>query len=67
MAAQRRGAGQDLLAREYLGAGKRIAACLRRVGRVQEGALLLDLRCLEDEAAFLAQLEQLDAGQDTNR
>ena len=29
------------------------------IGRVHDGALSLDLRCLEDEAAFLAQLERL--------
>ncbi len=51
---------------------RRIAAAFRAlptpvIGRVQEGALLLDLRCLEDEAAFLAQLEQWDIGQETNR
>jgi L-seryl-tRNA(Ser) seleniumtransferase len=29
------------------------------IGRVQEGAFILDLRCLEDEAAFVAQLAHL--------
>jgi L-seryl-tRNA(Ser) seleniumtransferase len=29
------------------------------VGRIQDGALILDLRCLEDEAGFLEQLAQL--------
>jgi L-seryl-tRNA(Ser) seleniumtransferase len=29
------------------------------IGRIAEGALWLDLRCLEDEAAFVAQLRQL--------
>ena len=29
------------------------------IGRLQDGALVLDLRCLEDEGAFLAQLGQL--------
>jgi L-seryl-tRNA(Ser) seleniumtransferase len=29
------------------------------VGRVHDGALILDLRCLEDEAGFIAQLGQL--------
>ena len=29
------------------------------LGRIQDGALVLDLRCLEDEAGFLAQLERL--------
>jgi L-seryl-tRNA(Ser) seleniumtransferase len=29
------------------------------IGRLQDGALILDFRCLEDEAAFLAQLPDL--------
>ena len=29
------------------------------IGRIEAGALLLDLRCLEDEAAFAAQLGAL--------
>ena len=29
------------------------------IGRLEEGALLFDLRCLEDEAAFLDQLPSL--------
>ena len=42
----------------------RLAARLRRlpvpvIGRIQEGALILDLRCLEDEAAFVRQLDKL--------
>jgi L-seryl-tRNA(Ser) seleniumtransferase len=42
----------------------RLAATLRRlpvpvIGRLQRGALILDLRCLEDEAAFLAQIRKL--------
>ena len=41
-----------------------LAAALRTlpapvIGRVHEGALTLDLRCLDDEAAFLAQLDHL--------
>ncbi len=31
------------------------------IGRVSEGALWLDLRCLEDEAAFLAQLVEMES------
>ena len=46
------------------GAGRWLDALARRlralpvpvIGRVADGALLLDLRCLEGEAAFLAQL-----------
>jgi L-seryl-tRNA(Ser) seleniumtransferase len=29
------------------------------IGRIKEGAFILDLRCLDDEAGFLAQLEHL--------
>jgi L-seryl-tRNA(Ser) seleniumtransferase len=29
------------------------------IGRLQDGAFILDLRCLEDEASFLSQLERL--------
>ena len=29
------------------------------IGRLQDGAFILDLRCLEDEAAFLSQLQHL--------
>ncbi|MBO0742285.1 MAG: hypothetical protein J2P51_12755, partial [Hyphomicrobiaceae bacterium] len=31
------------------------------LGHVKDGALILDLRCLDDEATFLAQLAQLRA------
>ena len=56
-AAQKRGAGVAL---------KTLAARLRAlpvpvIGRVKNGALVLDLRCLEDEAAFIAQLSGLRA------
>ena len=42
----------------------RLAAALRAlprpvIGRVTEGALVLDLRCLEDEAGFIATLQDL--------
>ena len=42
----------------------RLAARLRAlprpvIGRVSEGALVLDLRCLEDEAGFIATLQDL--------
>lgn len=44
--------------------GERLAAAFRGlpvpvIGRIHQGALLLDLRCLEDEAGFAAQLGQL--------
>ena len=53
------------LARRRGGAAlARVAAAFRAlpvpvIGRVQDGALVLDLRCLEDEAAFTAQLGAL--------
>lgn len=45
---------------------KRLATELRRlpvpvIGRVAQDALVLDLRCLEDEQAFIAQLDRLAA------
>lgn len=45
---------------------KRLATALRRlpvpvIGRIAADELVLDLRCLEDEAAFIAQLERLAA------
>lgn len=53
--APKRGAGAAL---------ERLAATFRRlptpvIGRLQDGALVLDLRCLEDEKAFVSQLSQL--------
>lgn len=65
------GAGIPSIALALTPAGKRggkaladLAACLRSlpspvIGRIAEGRLLLDLRCLEDEERFLAQLEHL--------
>jgi L-seryl-tRNA(Ser) seleniumtransferase len=51
----KRGAGAAL---------KRLAMALRAlpvpvIGRIQDGAVILDLRCLEDEASFIAQLAGL--------
>jgi L-seryl-tRNA(Ser) seleniumtransferase len=51
------------------GAGTRIEALVSAfrslpipvVGHVKEGALVLDLRCLDDDAGFVAQLAQLQA------
>ena len=34
------------------------------IGRISQGALLFDLRCLEDDAAFASQLSQLKPGAD---
>ena len=44
-----------------------LAAALRRlpvpvIGRVEEQAFVLDLRCLEDEKGFIANLATLDLG-----
>ena len=44
--------------------GDRVAAAFRRlpvpvIGRIHQGAFILDLRCLQDEAGFVAQLKQL--------
>jgi L-seryl-tRNA(Ser) seleniumtransferase len=52
---------------ERKGAGTRLealAAALRSlavpvIGRVKDGALILDLRCLDDETGFVAQLAHL--------
>ena len=43
---------------------ERIAAAFRAlpvpvIGRIKDGAFLMDLRCLDDEAGFIAQLDQL--------
>jgi L-seryl-tRNA(Ser) seleniumtransferase len=56
--AGRRGSGTAL---------KRIAAAFRAlptpvIGRIEDGAFVMDLRCLEDEAGFAAQLDQLALG-----
>jgi L-seryl-tRNA(Ser) seleniumtransferase len=42
-----------------------IAAAFRRlpvpvIGRIQDDTFVLDVRCLDDEPAFLAQVAQLD-------
>jgi L-seryl-tRNA(Ser) seleniumtransferase len=33
------------------------------IGRIEAGRIVLDLRCLEDETEFVAQLQLLPAGQ----
>jgi L-seryl-tRNA(Ser) seleniumtransferase len=61
-------AGLAIRPRAARGEGRaleRLAAALRRlpvpvVGRIEKGAQILDLRCLEDEAAFTANLAGLD-------
>jgi L-seryl-tRNA(Ser) seleniumtransferase len=61
-------AGLAIRARAARGSGRALAAlatALRRlpipvIGRIEDGALRLDLRCLDDEAGFLANLARLD-------
>jgi L-seryl-tRNA(Ser) seleniumtransferase len=58
--------------RKQRGAGRaltRLSAALRQlpvpaIGRTEDGAQILDLRCLEDEAAFTSNLTDLDIGDD---
>jgi L-seryl-tRNA(Ser) seleniumtransferase len=65
-------AGLAIRPRAPRGAGRaleRLAAALRNlpvpvIGRVEDGAQILDLRCLEDEAAFAANFAALDLGGD---
>jgi L-seryl-tRNA(Ser) seleniumtransferase len=54
------------LARQARGSVQTIAASFRRlpipvVGRIQDDTLVLDLRCLDDESAFLTQVAKLDS------
>ncbi|OGA69512.1 MAG: L-seryl-tRNA(Sec) selenium transferase [Betaproteobacteria bacterium RIFCSPLOWO2_12_FULL_68_20] len=51
----RPGAGVEKLARAWR------ALPVPVIGRIHDGALVLDLRCLEDDAGFLAQLDRLSA------
>jgi L-seryl-tRNA(Ser) seleniumtransferase len=63
-------AGLAIRPRGERGAGRalqRLAAMLRAlpipvIGRIADGAQILDLRCLEDEAGFIANLNALDHG-----
>jgi L-seryl-tRNA(Ser) seleniumtransferase len=63
-------AGLAIRPQTQRGAGRaltRLTAALRRlptpvIGRVEDGRQMLDLRCLEDEAAFAANLATLDLG-----
>jgi L-seryl-tRNA(Ser) seleniumtransferase len=60
-------AGIAIAPAERKGAGTRLealAAAFRKlpvpvIGRINKGEFLLDLRCLDDEATFLGQLDQL--------
>jgi len=63
-------AGLAMRSRTARGAGRaleRLTAAFRRlpvpvIGRIESGAQILDLRCLEDEAAFARNLAALDLG-----
>jgi L-seryl-tRNA(Ser) seleniumtransferase len=65
-------AGIAIRPRAQRGAGRmleRLAAALRRlttpvIGRIERGALILDLRCLEDEVGFAANFTAFDFGDD---
>jgi L-seryl-tRNA(Ser) seleniumtransferase len=62
------GVAVESAGRNRSSAAQRIAAAFRAlpvpvIGRVNEGAFLMDFRCLDDEASFVAQLEKLDLGQ----
>jgi L-seryl-tRNA(Ser) seleniumtransferase len=66
-------AGIAITPADRKGAGRRLEALVSAfrslaipvVGHVKDGALVLDLRCLDDEAAFLGQLPQLQARLDS--
>ena len=51
--ARRRGAAVEVLATAFR------ALSVPVIGRIKDGAFMLDLRCLDDEAGFIAQLDQL--------
>jgi L-seryl-tRNA(Ser) seleniumtransferase len=53
--AQRKGAGRKL---DQLASAFR-ALPIPVIGRIKDGAFILDLRCLDDEAAFLKQITSL--------
>ena len=57
-AAGKRGTGTALkrLAAAFAGLPRPV------IGRIQDDRLVLDLRCLDDEAAFTAQLAELEPG-----
>jgi L-seryl-tRNA(Ser) seleniumtransferase len=55
----------DVPGKTKASAAQRIAAAFRAlpvpvIGRIKDGVFLIDLRCLDDEAAFVAQLPQLE-------
>src|ERR1019366_2598170 len=67
-------AGLAVRPRAARGSGRALSALsasLRRlpvpvVGRIEDNALILDLRCLDDEKAFIANLAVLDLAGDTD-
>ncbi|MBI5911363.1 MAG: L-seryl-tRNA(Sec) selenium transferase [Betaproteobacteria bacterium] len=54
--ARRRGTAAEMLAADFR------ALPIPVIGRIKGGAFMLDLRCLDDEAGFIAQLDQLSIG-----
>lgn len=50
---KRRGAAAEMLATAFR------ALPVPVIGRIKDGAFMLDLRCLDDDAGFIAQLDQL--------
>jgi L-seryl-tRNA(Ser) seleniumtransferase len=53
--AKRKGGAAELLSNAFR------ALPVPVIGRLKDGAFILDLRCLEDEAGFIAQLDKLEA------
>ena len=53
-----RGGSDDALAQ----AADAVDATDTVIGHIGDGAFILDLRCLDDEAGFLAQLDRLKPG-----
>ena len=53
--AKRKGGAAELLSNAFR------ALPVPVIGRLRDGAFILDLRCLEDEAGFIAQLDKLEA------
>ena len=52
--AKRKGGAAELLSNAFR------ALPVPVIGRLRDGAFILDLRCLEDEAGFIAQLDKLE-------
>ena len=52
--AKRKGAAAEVLANAFR------ALPIPVIGRIKDGTFILDLRCLDDEPAFVKQLSQLE-------